>query len=63
MSNVKTNSTANDSKIANQITDWAKKDFDTFIYIFAANGTFSLIDPYGTDSRTYTFNNGTLELM
>jgi len=60
---VKTNSAANDSKIGKLITDWAKKDFDSFTYSFAAGGTFTLTDSRETESDTYTFNDGTLKLM
>lgn len=63
VSDVKTNSTANDNKIANLVTDWAKKDFDTFTYTFAADGTFTLTDSYETESGTYTFKDGALKLM
>ena len=60
---VKTNSTANDSKIGKLITDWAKKDFDSFTYTFVADGTFTLIDSHEAESGTYTFKDGILKLM
>ncbi|EGK02429.1 hypothetical protein [Dysgonomonas gadei] len=46
-----------------RITDWAKKDFDTFTYTFAIGNTFTLTDLYETESGTYTFNDRALKLM
>jgi hypothetical protein len=60
---VKTNNTANDSKISNLVTGWAKKDFETFTYTFVADGTFTLIDSHEAESGTYTFKDGTLKLI
>lgn len=60
---ITTNSTVNDEKTAEVIVAWGENDFGSFIYTFTADGAFTLIDSEGTDSGTYTFENGILHLV